>query len=88
MVDFSNVSLPFSVSDLVSSGNGLLGLVGAFVLLGMAFMFVPLLIEIINTSLGVYRDNKINAGSPKHQRKYSSAIYANVFEDRIHKFKR
>jgi len=50
MIDFSGISLPFSVSDLVESGNELLGLVGAFVLLGMAFIFVPRLIALIRNS--------------------------------------
>lgn len=47
VVDFSGVTLPFSVTDLVSSGNALLGIVGAFVLLGLAFRFVPKLITLI-----------------------------------------
>lgn len=47
MIDFSKVSLPFNVSDLISSGNGLLALIGGFVLLGLAFHFVPPIIGII-----------------------------------------
>jgi hypothetical protein len=46
-IDFSGVTLPFSVGDLVSSGNALLTLVGTFVLLGLAFRFVPKLITLI-----------------------------------------
>lgn len=41
MIDFSGVSLPFSVGDLISSGSGLLGYVGTFVLLMLAFFIVP-----------------------------------------------
>ncbi len=52
MLDFSGVSLPFDVSDLVSSGSALLGLVGTFVLLGLAFVFVPKLITLIRQSFG------------------------------------
>jgi hypothetical protein len=51
-IDFSGVTLPFSVTDLVSSGNALLGLVGTFVLLGLAFKFVPKLITLI---VGAFR---------------------------------
>ena len=51
-IDFSGVTLPFNVTDLVGSGNALLGLVGAFVLLGMAFVFVPKLIKLIRHSFG------------------------------------
>lgn len=54
-IDFSGVSLPFSVTDLVESGNALLGLVGAFVLLGMAFVFVPRLIALIRNSFSAAR---------------------------------
>lgn len=46
-IDFEGVKLPFSVSDLVSSGSALLGLVGTFVLLGLAFMLAPKLIRLI-----------------------------------------
>jgi hypothetical protein len=46
-LDFTGVTLPFTVTDLVSSGNALLALVGTFVLLGLAFRFVPKLIALI-----------------------------------------
>lgn len=46
-IDFTGITLPFSVGDLVGSGNALLGLVGAFVLLGMAFIIVPKIISLI-----------------------------------------
>lgn len=51
-LDFSGITLPFGVNDLVSSGSALLGLVGAFVLLGLAFKFVPKLISLI---VGAFR---------------------------------
>lgn len=51
-IDFSGVSLPFTVTDLISSGNGLLGLVGAFVLLGLAFAFAPKIIQLIRQAFG------------------------------------
>lgn len=51
-IDFSGISLPFSVTDLVSSGNALLGLVGSFVLLGLAFAFVPKIIQVIRNAFG------------------------------------
>lgn len=54
-IDFSGVTLPFTVTDLVSSGNALLGLVGTFVLLGMAFVFAPRLIELIRNSFRAAR---------------------------------
>ena len=52
MVDFAGVTLPFSVADLIASGNGLLGLIGTFVLLGLAFKFAPKVISLIRTAFG------------------------------------
>lgn len=50
-IDFSGISLPFNVTDLVESGNALLGLIGTFVLLSLAFVFVPKLIGLIRNSM-------------------------------------
>ncbi|UOQ47220.1 hypothetical protein MUN88_14205 [Gracilibacillus caseinilyticus] len=49
-IDWSGLSLPFDVTDLIASGNGLLGLVGGFVLLALAFVFVPKVIGLIRQS--------------------------------------
>lgn len=49
-VDFSGVTLPFTPADLLQSGVGLLGVVGGFVLLGLAFVFAPYIIELIKTA--------------------------------------
>ena len=54
-VDFTGVTLPFSVTDLVTSGNSLLALVGGFVLLALAFVFVPKLITLIRQSFTAAR---------------------------------
>jgi len=51
-IDFSGVTLPFSVNDLVSSGSALLGIVATFVLLGLAFPLVGKLIQLIRRSFG------------------------------------
>lgn len=51
-LDFSKITLPFSASDLLTGGVSLLGVVGTFVLLGMAFMVVPKLIKMIRGSFG------------------------------------
>lgn len=75
-IDFTGISLPFNVTDLVSSGNSLLGLVGLFVLLGMAFVFVPKLINLIRDAFdrgtvdgdGIKRDrygNRMHFQSPE-----------------------
>lgn len=54
-IDFEGVTLPFNVTDLVGSGNALLGLVGGFVLLALAFVFVPKLITLIRQSFSAAR---------------------------------
>lgn len=51
-IDFTGITLPFSASDLLSSGVGLLGVVGGFILLAMAFPLVGKLIAIIKRSFG------------------------------------
>ncbi|ETT86136.1 hypothetical protein COL26_00515 [Bacillus thuringiensis] len=49
-VDFSAIKLPFGPTDLLSSGVSLLGVLGGFVLLGLAIAFVPKLIGIIRVA--------------------------------------
>lgn len=46
-LDFTGVTLPFSAADLIGAGAALLGLVGLFVLLAMAFKVAPKLIDLI-----------------------------------------
>ena len=55
-VDFSGVSLPFSVNDLISTGMSLIGLVGPFVLIGLALIFAPRFIGFIKKSFGSGRN--------------------------------
>lgn len=49
-VDFSGITLPFSAADLLSSAMGLVGVLGAFVLLGLAVTFAPRIIGLINNA--------------------------------------
>lgn len=46
-IDFTGVELPFSVTDLLSSGSALLAWVAGFVLLGLAFALAPKFIALI-----------------------------------------
>ena len=46
-LDFAGITLPFTAADLLSAGVALLGVVGAFVLLGLAFKVVPKLVSLI-----------------------------------------
>ena len=56
-IDFSGITLPFSAGELLSSGTALLGVVAAFVLLGLAFKVVPKLIGLI---VGAFRQGAGN----------------------------
>jgi hypothetical protein len=51
-IDFSGITLPFTASDLLSAGVGLLGVVGLFVLLGLAFPMAVKMIKVIRQSFG------------------------------------
>lgn len=61
-IDFSGVSLPFSPADLLTSTTGLLSVVGGFVLLGLAIIFVPRIIGVIREA-SIDRDEY---GNRKH----------------------
>ncbi|MEI5915482.1 hypothetical protein [Bacillus albus] len=50
-LDFSKVTLPFGPMDLLVAAVSLLGVVGGFVLLGMAVPFVQKLVAMIVSSI-------------------------------------
>ncbi|EEL73251.1 hypothetical protein bcere0027_54750 [Bacillus cereus AH676] len=49
-VDFTGVKLPFGPADLLTSSMSLVGILGGFILLGLAIAFVPKLISIIRSA--------------------------------------
>lgn len=49
-IDFSGVSLPFDVGDLLSSATGLMGVFSGFILLGLAIVFTPKLFGLIRNA--------------------------------------
>lgn len=49
-IDFSGVTLPFNATDLLTSSMGILGLLASFVLLGLAFAFVPKIMSAIRAA--------------------------------------
>lgn len=64
MIDFSNITLPFSAGELLTSGVGLLKVVGTFVLLVLAFKLAPQLIHLIRYATDYeYRDSA--KGTPR-----------------------
>ncbi|WP_458414535.1 hypothetical protein ACNQFZ_06620 [Schinkia sp. CFF1] len=50
-IDFSGVTLPFNATDLLQSAMGLVGLVGTFVLLGVAIAFAPRIVSFIKGAI-------------------------------------
>lgn len=46
-ISFSEIELPFSVKELLGSGSQLVLWIGAFVLLGLAFSFAPMLVRVL-----------------------------------------
>lgn len=50
IADTRDAKLPFGVEELIKSGNGLIALVGGFILLALAFVFVPKVIKLIKDS--------------------------------------
>lgn len=57
-IDFSNIELPFTAGDLLASGGELLGVVGQFVLLVLAFIAVRLyLIPLMVNAIGARRSD-------------------------------
>lgn len=59
MIDWSGINLPFNVTQLLSAGMELFKVLGPFVLLGMAFVFVPHMIKAIRYAIQF--DRKINS---------------------------
>ncbi|GGJ63399.1 hypothetical protein GGR02_001402 [Anoxybacillus voinovskiensis] len=51
-IDLSGLSLPFSISDLLTSVNSIIGWVGPFVLLAIALGFAPKIIGFIKGLFG------------------------------------
>lgn len=50
LVDTSGMEMPFGVGELIKSGNGLLALIGGFVLIALAFILVPKVIGLIRNA--------------------------------------
>lgn len=48
--DFSGVKLPFGPADLLTSSMSLVGLLGGFILLGIAIAFTPKIIGLIRAA--------------------------------------
>ncbi|UOQ47222.1 fibronectin type III domain-containing protein [Gracilibacillus caseinilyticus] len=70
LVDTTGATLPFGIGELIASGNGLLNLIGGFVLLALAFVFVPKVIGLIRQSFisnatGQATDNRLTERQQK-----------------------
>ncbi|HDR7488753.1 TPA: hypothetical protein QCX63_005001 [Bacillus pacificus] len=57
-VDFTGVKLPFGPADLLTSSMSLVGLLGGFILLGIAIAFTPKIISLIRAAAASRNGNK------------------------------
>ncbi|MCM3708588.1 hypothetical protein M3205_23375 [Cytobacillus firmus] len=71
LVAFEELSLPFSVKDLLLSGNGLLWIIGPFILLALAFLLVP---KIRNLIIGAFRKDSKGSSEAAERRTKAEAI--------------
>lgn len=62
LIDTDEVKLPFGVGELIKSGNGLIALIGGFILLALSFVLVPKLIALIRTSNGGQKSVAVAGG--------------------------
>lgn len=51
-VDLSGISLPFSIGDVLTAATDLLGVVGPFVVVGIALLFAPKIIALLKRVIG------------------------------------
>jgi hypothetical protein len=74
-------NLPFSVKDLIESGNGLLWLISPFILLALAFLLVP---KLRNLIVAAFRGNKntMESNSRRFQTE-EKASKGNLKEERV-----
>ncbi|MCS0827824.1 hypothetical protein NX029_28460 [Cytobacillus firmus] len=71
LVDFEEVSLPFSAKDLILSGNSLLWIIGPFILLALAFLLVP---KLRNLIIGAFRKDSKGSSEAAERRTKAEAI--------------
>lgn len=64
--NIGDIKVPFTVTDVVKVGMSLIGLIAAFILLGLAFRFVPKFIKMVYESL---RNNRAKDGSEREPRR-------------------
>lgn len=51
-LDFAGIALPFTAGDLLSAGVSLMKVVGPIILLALAFVVAPKVIQLIRQALG------------------------------------
>jgi hypothetical protein len=81
VVSNPKMNLPFSVNDLIESGNGLLWLIGPFILLALAFLLVPKLRNLIVTAFRVNK-NTMESNTRRFQAE-EKASKSNLKEERV-----
>jgi hypothetical protein len=73
-------NLPFSVKDLIESGNGLLWLISPFILLALAFLLVP---KLRNLIVAAFRGNKDTTESNRRRFQAEKESKGNLKEESV-----
>jgi hypothetical protein len=73
-------NLPFSVKDLIESGNGLLWLISPFILLALAFLLVP---KLRNLIVAAFRGNKDTRESNRRRFQVEKESKRNLKEESV-----
>lgn len=76
-IDFSGISLPFTVGDLLSSSMGILVFLGGFILLGLVLAFIKPLICTIRTAFFTHNTHK------NYNKEYGDQFGRMTFKDTI-----
>lgn len=72
---FTGITLPFSPSDLVLAGNGLLALVGTFILIALTFPLAQIIIGIIRHAFYT-REALGKVGNLESRKKFKKQLWS------------
>lgn len=84
MIDFSGITLPFTLNDFLQSSMHLVKLFGAFILFSLCWFLYDTVVDLFSIAFGTYRDNKINKNAPKHQYTYRQAVKTHFLVDKYY----
>lgn len=81
MIDFSEISLPFGVGELLQNSVELMGVFGPFILLGIVIIFTPFLWEFARVVVYAEKSAKV------HKRARNAKFGEHFATEIIHHYK-